>query len=179
MTGWLAILAKAMSGAIAACGFGILFNFALKDLVWCTALGALAISVRSLGLSHEWSLEAASFTAALTIACLTFALRRRLGFGARMIALASCIPMVPGAFLAQALLGFFTLTTAHPVNPEGTLVNAIEASLRVVFTLGAIGTGLTVPSAMARSGGPHFAAAAPSLRKKEISTPRTTGSWFS
>jgi uncharacterized membrane protein YjjB (DUF3815 family) len=33
---------QALFGALAACGFGILFNFGWRDLPWCAASGALA-----------------------------------------------------------------------------------------------------------------------------------------
>ncbi|MDR3454150.1 MAG: threonine/serine exporter family protein, partial [Rhodoferax sp.] len=52
-------------GAIAAAGFGILFNFGLRSLMWCAAAGALALGVRTLGQEAQWSLEAASFVAAV------------------------------------------------------------------------------------------------------------------
>ena len=55
---------QAAFGALAAWGFGVLFNFDWRSLIWCSALGALALGVRTLALADGWSLEAASFTAA-------------------------------------------------------------------------------------------------------------------
>ena len=55
---------QALFGALAACGFGILFNFGWRDLPWCAASGALALATRTLAQEGSWSLEAASFVAA-------------------------------------------------------------------------------------------------------------------
>jgi len=40
---------QALFGALAASGFGILFNFGWRDLPWCAASGALALATRTLG----------------------------------------------------------------------------------------------------------------------------------
>ncbi len=139
------ILHQAFFGALAACGFGVLFNFGLRALVWATGFGALALAIRTVGLDARWSLEAASFAAAFSTGTVAFVFRRRLGAATDTIALAGCIPMIPGAFFGQALLGFFALTAPDATNVESTVFLSIQALLRVIFTLGAIGAGLAVP----------------------------------
>ncbi len=62
------------------------------------------------------------------------------------MALAGCIPMVPGAFMSQAILGLLAVTAPNPANEVATIVMAMEYMLRVIFTLGAIGAGLAIPS---------------------------------
>jgi len=57
-------LHQAACGAIAAAGFGVLFNVARRLLPWCAATGALALAARTCLLEVGWSLEAASFAAA-------------------------------------------------------------------------------------------------------------------
>lgn len=144
------VLHQAFFGALAACGFGVLFNFGRRCLAWATAFGALALAIRTIGLDARWSLEAASFAAAFTTGCVALVFRHRLGAATDTIALAGCIPMVPGAFFGQALLGFFALTAPDAVNVEATVFMSIQAMLRVVFTLGAIGAGLAVPAHLLR-----------------------------
>jgi uncharacterized membrane protein YjjB (DUF3815 family) len=144
---------QALFGAIAAAGFGVLFNFGPRSLLWCAGMGALALAVRTLGQSAGWSLEAASFVAALTTSSVVFIVLPRLGAASNAIALAGCIPMVPGAFFGQALLGFLALSATAPEKADVTIVLSIQAMLRVVFTLGAIGAGLAIPSHMARHDG--------------------------
>jgi uncharacterized membrane protein YjjB (DUF3815 family) len=142
----LHLLHQALFGGIAAMGFGVLFNFGFRLLPWCGAAGALALAVRTLGLDDGWSLEAATFAAAIATSCSVSLLRRVLGPVCNAVALAGCIPMVPGAFFGQALLSFFALTAPNPVNADQTIVLAIEYILRVIFTLGAIGAGLAIPA---------------------------------
>jgi uncharacterized membrane protein YjjB (DUF3815 family) len=147
------ILHQALFGAIAAAGFGVLFNFGVRSLVWCAGMGALALAVRTVGQSAGSGLEAASFVAALTTSGVVFIVVPRLGAASNAIALAGCIPMVPGAFFSQALLGFLALSAPAPQHADVTIMLSIQAMLHVVFTLGAIGAGLAIPSHMARHDG--------------------------
>jgi hypothetical protein len=61
------LLHQTICGAIAAAGFGVLFNIGFRSLPWCAASGALALAVRTYCLGLGWNLEAASFAAALTV----------------------------------------------------------------------------------------------------------------
>jgi uncharacterized membrane protein YjjB (DUF3815 family) len=147
----MSIAHQAVFGAIAAVGFGVLFNFGFRALLWCAAAGALALGVRTLCQNHGWSLEAACFAAAVATSFAAILLQRRIGVIAQAVALAGCIPMVPGAFFGRALIGFFDLTMPAPIDPVSTAVGSIEAMVRVIFTLGAIGAGLTIPAHLLRS----------------------------
>lgn len=146
------LLHQAFFGAVAAGGFGILFNFGRRCLLWAIGFGAVALTVRTLALDARWSLEAASFAAAFVSGASALVFRERLGAAMETIALAGCIPMIPGAFFAQALLGFFALTAPDVPDLQATMVQSLQAFLRVVFTLGAIGAGLAVPSHLFRLG---------------------------
>ncbi|MBS1183599.1 MAG: putative rane protein [Proteobacteria bacterium] len=145
------LLHQALFGALAAAGFGVLFNFGYRALPWCAAAGALALAVRTVGQDLAWSLEGASFAAAIVTSCSVSALRRQLGPACNAVALAGCIPMVPGAFFGQALLGFLSVTAPNLVNAEATLILAVQSLLRVIFTLGAIGAGLLIPAHLLRN----------------------------
>ena len=142
------LLHQALFGAFAAAGFGVLFNFGFRALPWCAAAGALALAVRTIGQDMAWSLEGASFAAAIVTSCSVSVLRRHLGPACNAVALSGCIPMVPGAFFGQALLGFLAVTAPTPdiASAEATLILAVQALLRVIFTLGAIGAGLLIPA---------------------------------
>lgn len=147
------VLHQALFGAIAAAGFGVLFNFGARSLIWCAGMGALALAVRTVGQSAGWSLEAASFIAAISTSSVVYMVFPRLGAASNAIALAGCIPMVPGAFFSQALIGFLALSAPESHNADVTIVQSVQAMLRVVFTLGAIGAGLAIPSHIARHDG--------------------------
>jgi uncharacterized membrane protein YjjB (DUF3815 family) len=149
----IAVAHQGAFGALAAWGFGVLFNFDWRSLIWCSALGALALAVRTFALAGGWSLEAASFTASLAAGAVVALTSRRRGEGADMIGLAGCIPMVPGAFFGKAILGLFAVTAPAPLHAEETAILAIVAMTRVILTLGAIGAGLAIPSQMSRHRG--------------------------
>lgn len=138
-------------GAIAAAGFAVLFNVGPRTLAWCAAAGGLALLARTLAQDAGWSLEAASFVAAIAASCAAWAFRRFLGPESNAVALAGCIPMVPGAFMSQAILGLLAVTAPHPENEVATIVLAVEYMLRVIFTLGAIGAGLAIPMHLLRN----------------------------
>ena len=61
-----------------------------------------------------------------------------------------CIPLVPGSFAAKAILGLYALTAeSAPSQPESFMIT-VQYTLRVIFTLGAIGTGLALPALLRR-----------------------------
>jgi len=55
-------------GALAAAGFGLMFNFGAGTLFWAAVAGGVALAVRTAGLDLGWSLAAASFVAAAAVA---------------------------------------------------------------------------------------------------------------
>ena len=140
------ILHQTVFGGLAAMGFGVLFNMYRRHLLWCGLAGGLALAVRTVGLQLGWSLEAASFAAALAVGSVVQIFQEQIGVSRNILDVAGCIPMVPGLFATKAILGFFALTAPVPKNPDETLIISVEYFLRVLFTVGAIGTGLAIPS---------------------------------
>jgi uncharacterized membrane protein YjjP (DUF1212 family) len=149
---WLAH--QAAFGALAAAGFGVLFNFGPGTLAWAAATGGLALAARTLALDYGLPLEAASFLAAAVVALwveLLGVAPIRIPHAGQTLAVVGCIPMVPGGAAAQCILGLFELTSLAPAEAEAAVVASATAGLQVAFTLGAIGAGLT----MVRSVVPH------------------------
>jgi uncharacterized membrane protein YjjB (DUF3815 family) len=142
---------QAAFGAIAAAGFGVLFNFGWRALFWCAVAGALALAVRTFGQNQGASLEAATFVAASVTSCAAILSRRWLGVACHGIALAGCIPMVPGAFFGEALLGVMSVTSLPAEQSVTTIISSTQAAIRVIATVGAIGAGLTIPAYLLRS----------------------------
>ena len=146
------LLHQTACGAIAAAGFGVLFNIGFRSLPWCAVSGALALAARTYCLEElGWNLEAASFVAALTVGAAVQVLRARTDISQNALDVVGCIPMVPGSFAAKAILGMFALTaTGNAMASEETLITAVQFALRVMFTIGAIGTGLAIPTLLLR-----------------------------
>jgi len=134
-----------LCGGLAAFGFGVLFNVSYRALPWCMASGALAVAVRSAALTCGLSLEAGSFFAALALGFAVFLLPSQAGISRGALHVVGCIPLIPGAFAAKAMLGLFAITTQRGAS-EQTLMTALGNSLHVLFTVGAIGTGLAIPT---------------------------------
>jgi len=146
----LFLLHQTVCGAIAAAGFGVLFNIGFSSLPWCAISGGLALAVRTYCQSLGWNLEAASFAAALTVSFAVLLLRTRIDISQNALDVVGCIPMVPGSFAAKAILGLFALTSTDPSQATETLVTAMQFTVRVMFTIGAIGTGLAIPTLLQR-----------------------------
>lgn len=60
--------------------------------------------------------------------------------------------MIPGAFAARAVLEMFSVTAQHSTSLNETLIAAIDDTLRVTLTMGALGIGVAIPSLLLRQG---------------------------
>ncbi len=139
-------------GAVASAGFGVLFNVGLRGLPWCAAIGALALAVRGAALQQGWSFEAASFMAAVVVSFTVEVVPLKAGASRNLLRVLGCIPMIPGAFAAKAILGLFALTLKSSADPTGDpLINSLTNGLRVMFTMGALGIGLAIPTLLLRT----------------------------
>jgi uncharacterized membrane protein YjjB (DUF3815 family) len=147
---WERLLHHTVFGGLAAMGFGVLFNIGYRALLWCGVSGGLALAIRTAGVQLGWSLEAASFAAALAVGSVVQLFQERIGVSRNTLDVAGCIPMVPGGFAAKAILGLFALTAPAPKAPDQTLIESVQFFLRVMFTIGALGTGLAIPSLLLR-----------------------------
>jgi uncharacterized membrane protein YjjB (DUF3815 family) len=151
--GW-ELAGRVLSGALAAAGFGVLFNVGLRALPWCAASGALALLVRTLGLRAGVGLEGSSLAAAVVLSGAVQLLQLRVGISRNALAAAGCIPMIPGGVATKAILGMFALVSTTATATPETLVSLAQNTLHVAFTVGAIGTGLAIPTMLQRIRGP-------------------------
>ncbi len=144
------VLHDSICGGIAAAGFGVLFNVGFRTVPLCVGSGFLALAVRTSALSLGWGFEASSFAAALTLGLAVQLLPSSIRVSRNVLHVVGCIPMIPGAFAARAILALFAITqSASPTNDAHSA--AMAFGLRVIFTLGALGTGLAIPALFLRS----------------------------
>ena len=141
---------NAAFGGVAAAGFGVLFHIGIRALPWCVASGALALTVRTIALASGWSLEAASFVAALTLGAAAQLIQSRITVSRNALEVVGCIPMIPGGFAAKAILGLFAVATQHAPTTHEPFILAVENTWRAAFTIGALGTGLAMPTLLMR-----------------------------
>src|SRR6478672_10604051 len=97
------LLLNTVCGSLAATGFGVLFNVGFRGLTWCAASGALALAVRTAAVAGGWSMESASFAAALAVGVAVQLLPSRVGVSRNALHVVGCVPMIPGAFAAKAI----------------------------------------------------------------------------
>jgi uncharacterized membrane protein YjjB (DUF3815 family) len=93
---------------------------------------------------------AASFAAALVVAGAAHLWFGHTNTSPDVFAVVGCIPLIPGALASKALLGLFALNAIPTVTDSQILLDAVQSSLRVMFTILAIGTGMAIPAAAAR-----------------------------
>jgi uncharacterized membrane protein YjjB (DUF3815 family) len=95
-------------------------------------------------------LEASSFAAALTLGFAIQLLPSRAEISRNVLHVVGCIPMIPGVFAAKAILGLFAITQSSLATNDALIV-AMESGLRVIFIVGALGTGLAIPSSISKT----------------------------
>lgn len=144
------LLHHTVCGGLAAAGFGVLFNVGFPGLSWCATSGALMLAVRTAALESGWSMETASFVAALAGGVVVRLLPSTIGVSRNALHIVGCIPMVPGGFATKAILGLFAITARHPTATNETFIMAMDNTLHVIFTVGALGTGVAIPSLLLR-----------------------------
>ena len=147
----LHLLHDTVCGGLAAAGFGVLFNIDFRGLPWCIASGTLALALRTVALEAGWSMEAASFVAAVAVGVAVQLFPLPIGISRNSLHVVGCIPMIPGAFAAKAILGLFAITVQHSTATNETLIAAMDNTLRVAFTMGALGTGVIIPTLLLRA----------------------------
>ena len=144
------LLHQTACGGLAAAGFGVLFNVGFRALPWCAASGALALMVRTAARESGWSLVAASFVAALAVGAAVQLLHSRIKISRNSLEVVGCIPLIPGGTATKAIQGLFAVAGLHPAIAQESFIMALEDALRVVFVIGALGTGLAIPTLLLR-----------------------------
>jgi uncharacterized membrane protein YjjB (DUF3815 family) len=147
---FLHLLHDTVCGGLAAAGFGVLFNIGFRGLPWCAASGGLGLALRTIALGEGWRMEAASFVAALAVGGAGQLLPSPIGVSRNALHVVGCIPMIPGGFAAKAILGLFAITAQHPTASNEALITALENTLRVTFTMVALGAGVAIPALLLR-----------------------------
>ena len=141
------ILHHVIFGGIAAAGFGILFNFSWRTVGWTAIGGAIALAVRTLGMDAHWGLAMSSTLAAAVVTVyvrLLYLLPVYVPTGGSMLAIAGCIPMIPGSGAAHGLVGLMTFASQHGNYDVALLGGSIAAMLSVIFTIGGIAAAITL-----------------------------------
>jgi uncharacterized membrane protein YjjB (DUF3815 family) len=141
-------LHQAAFGGLAAAGFGLLFNCPRRMIGLCFFSGALAVSVKTLGIDlGHFSLPEASFLAALTVAIVDRAWwQHGHAFQGSVLAVVGCIPLVPGSLAATGVEALFAVTRGGSTQNMTAAASILEVLALAGITLAAIGTALAIPT---------------------------------
>jgi uncharacterized membrane protein YjjB (DUF3815 family) len=139
----LELLTHAALAAIAAAGFGMLFNVPFPMLGWCALGGAVGRGGRFLLVKGGLSLPWATLFAAAAVSFLGVWVAQRLRAHPKVVTVAAVIPMVPGTTLYSTLLSIWAMEHTGPT-PE-LIRAALRDGLDATFVVAALALGLAAP----------------------------------
>lgn len=141
----LLLLDDAFFAAIPAVGFAMVFNVPRRFLKYCAFAGAIGHSFRRCLLYFDFPIEWSTFAAAALIGVITIAFAKRHLAPPLLYAVAAIIPMIPGSYAFNTVIGLVQLSTQTDISPE-LLSSVVSNGLKTVFILGALSVGLALPS---------------------------------
>lgn len=131
---------------LAALGFAILFNVPVRTLAGCAFAGALGHGLRTLLVNLGMGIEAGTLAAATAVGLVGELFARRWHTPATTFTVSGTIPLVPGVFAFQAMLGLLRIATADSSTSTAVLVDAATNAVKTALILGAIAAGIAAPS---------------------------------
>lgn len=141
------ILEDALWSGLAALGFALLFNVPRRALIYCVLTGAVGHAARTLLMTYAaFSVEGATLAAAILVGFLSKGLANHLEMPTLIFAITGAIPMVPGTFAYNTMLGLLRVAGAGPENGGALLVEVAVNATKTALILGAIATGIAAPS---------------------------------
>lgn len=146
---WI-VLEDAFWSALAACGFGFLFNVPHRTLWACAMTGAIGHASRRAMLEMGWGLELSTLICAILMGLVSFYFARRLRAPSLVFAVTGAIPLAPGGFAYRAMIGFIELTYITGPESQVILTEAVVNLFRTSLILGAIALGISLPTLLIR-----------------------------
>lgn len=140
------LLENAFWSAVAALGFALLFNVPVRTLPACALGGAAGYTLRAALVRAGLSVEAGTLAAATLVGFLGAYFARRWYAPTTVFTVSSAIPLVPGVFAFQAMLGVLRVASADPATGQPVLLEASINAIRTALILAAIAIGITTPS---------------------------------
>ncbi|MFV9998015.1 MAG: threonine/serine exporter [Arsenophonus endosymbiont of Dermacentor nuttalli] len=139
----LTLIEKMLLAAIPAVGFAVVFNVPVRALRYCALLGAIGYGFRIILMEMNFSIEWASFCAAILIGIIGIQWSRWWLAHLKVFTVVAVIPMFPGisAYVAMISLVKIAHLGYNTELPE-TLVTHF---LKTLFIVGALSVGLSIP----------------------------------
>ena len=145
----LLVLRDGLWSGVAALGFAILFNVPVRTLPGCLLVGAVGHALRTLLMQFGMGIEAGTLVGATAVGFLSLRFAQRWHTPPTIFSVSGAIPMVPGAFAYEAMLGLLRIATQATPGPDVFTETAINA-VKTALILGAIAGGIAAPSLLFR-----------------------------
>ena len=132
--------------AIAALGFAVLFNVPYRALIGCMACGALGYFVRTISTELFGSyIGISTLLAAISIGFLGLVFARYWKMPAMIFSISGAIPLVPGVFAYQTMLGIIQIANLQAETNPILIVSTSANAINTAFILSAIALGIITP----------------------------------
>jgi uncharacterized membrane protein YjjB (DUF3815 family) len=145
----LLVLRDGLWSGIAALGFAILFNVPVRTLPGCLLVGAVGHALRTLLMQFGMGIEAATLVGATAVGFLSLRFAQRWHTPPTVFAVSGAIPMVPGVFAYETMLGLLRIAT-QAAPSTAVLTEAMVNAVKTALILGAIAGGITAPGLLFR-----------------------------
>lgn len=140
------VLEDAFFSALAAMGFAMLFNVPRRTLWGCILCGAIGHACRTLLIEYTTAnIVSATLGGSIIVGFLGGWLAERHKAPAPIFTVAGVIPMVPGVFAYNTMLGLIDLVSATPLNGNAILAETSINAVKTALILAALGAGIITP----------------------------------
>jgi len=147
----LDLLSKGLWAGIAGVGFAILFNVPLRTLIPIWFLACIGVIVKFTCMHFEIGIITASFIGATAVGIFALFAARKYYGPPLVFSIPSVIPMVPGVFAYNMMLGLLDLSSK--MNQEEyiqVLSHTTNNGLKALFIIMGLATGVALPMLIAR-----------------------------
>lgn len=147
----LDILSKGIWAGIAGVGFAILFNVPARTLTPIWFLACLGVIVKFTCMHMGIGIIFASFLGAVAVGIFALLAARKFYGPPLVFSIPSVIPMIPGAFAYNMMLGFIDLSSVVEHNEYIRVLSFTTSNgLKALFILMGLATGVALPMLLAR-----------------------------
>ena len=149
------IITDAFWSALAAMGFALLFNVPRRALIYCMIAGAIGHAIRSLLMSQfALSIELSTLVGATAVGFFAKWCAYRLRMPSMIFAVSAVIPMIPGVFAYQTMIGILQITDVSNAGAGDILVQSSVNAIKAGLILAALAGGIVAPSLIFRRNKP-------------------------
>lgn len=143
-------LSDAVWSALAAAGFAVLFNVPRRLLFGCLISGAVGHTARTILIGLGLPLELSTLAGAALVGFLSLYLAHVYQVPASIFTVTGAIPMVPGVFAYQTMIGLLSAISASSDQNVTFLTTAAINGVRTAVILGALVFGIASPTLIFR-----------------------------